>query len=115
MTMSLLYMNNRYILTYIKTMTIFLKLLFKTFTKKYNKGKHIKNSGEVAEEKPTECSNENIIYQNIPKETHLQKEKIWTIPLILGSPKSKQLQTPDLEIDFLIDSGAESNIIYIPT
>ena len=25
------------------------------------------------------------------------------------------MQTPDLEIDFLIDSGAESNIINIPT
>ena len=30
------------------------------------------------------------------------------------SPKSKQIQTPDLEIEFLIDSGAESNIINIP-
>ena len=29
--------------------------------------------------------------------------------------KIKQLQIPDLEIDFLIDSGAESNIINIPT
>ena len=38
-----------------------------------------------------------------------------TTPLLLESPKSKQLQTPDLEIDFLIDSGAESKIISIPT
>ena len=38
-----------------------------------------------------------------------------TTPLHLESPKSKQLQTPDLEIDFLIDSGAESKIISIPT
>ena len=38
-----------------------------------------------------------------------------TISLLLENPKSKQLQTPDLEIDFLIDSGAESNIISIPT
>ena len=29
--------------------------------------------------------------------------------------KPKQLQTPDLEIDFLVDSGAESNIKNIPT
>ena len=36
-------------------------------------------------------------------------DQIWTIPLLLESPKSKQLQTPDLEIDFLIDSGAESH------
>ena len=37
------------------------------------------------------------------------------MPLLLESPKSKQFQTADLEIDFLIDSGAESNIINIPT
>ena len=70
---------------------------------------------EITEEKPTECSSTNNVYQNIPKEPQLQKEKIWTIPLILESPKSKQFQTPDLEIDFLIDSGALSNIINIPT
>ena len=32
-----------------------------------------------------------------------------------GKSKSKEFQPPDLEIDFLIDSGAESNIINIPT
>ena len=55
---------------------------------------------EVSDDKTTECSNTNNIYQNIPKDTHLQKEKIWTIPFFLESPKSKQLQTPDLVIDF---------------
>ena len=70
---------------------------------------------EVTEENPTESSNTKNIYQNIPKETLLQNQKIWTVPLILESPKSKQLQTPELEIDFLIDSEAESNIINIPT
>ena len=58
-------------------------------------------------------SNTNHIYQNIQKEQ--PKEKIWTIPFLLESPKSKEFQPPDLEIDFLIDSGAESNIINIPT
>ena len=43
------------------------------------------------------------------------KRKIWTIPLLLESPRSKELEPPDLEIDFLIDSGAESNMINIPT
>ena len=33
----------------------------------------------------------------------------------LRKPKSKEFQPPDLEIDFLIDSGAEPNIINIPT
>ena len=43
------------------------------------------------------------------------KEKNWTILFLLESPKSKELQPPDLEIDFLIDSGAESNTINITT
>ena len=37
------------------------------------------------------------------------REKIWTIPFLLESPKNKEYQPPDLEIDFLIDSGAQSN------
>ena len=59
-----------------------------------------------------QCSNTTHIYQNIQKK---QPKKNWTIPLHLGSPRSKEFQPPDLEIDFLIDSGAESNIINIPT
>ena len=55
---------------------------------------------EITEEEPIECSSTNKLYQNIPKKPQLQKEKIWTIPLFLESPKSKQLQTPDLEKDF---------------
>ena len=43
------------------------------------------------------------------------KRKISTIPFLLERPKNKEFQPPDLEIDFLIDSGAESNIINIPT
>ena len=54
-----------------------------------------------------------ITYQNKQKEQ--PREKIWTIPFLLESPKNKEFQPPDLEIDFLIDSGAESNIINIPT
>ena len=53
--------------------------------------------------------------QNTTNKVQLPKEKISTIPLLLESPKSKEFQSPDLEIDFLIDSGAESNIINIPT
>ena len=61
----------------------------------------------------TQCSNTKHIYQNVQKEQ--PREKIWTIPFLLESPKSKEFQPPDLEIDFIIDSGAESNIINIPT
>ena len=61
----------------------------------------------------TKCLNTNHVYQNIQKEQ--PNEKIWTIPFLLESPRNKEFQPPDLEIDFLIDSGAESNIINIPT
>ena len=60
-----------------------------------------------------QCSKTKQIYQNIQKEQ--TREKIWTIAFLLESPRSKEFQPPDLEIDFLIDSGAESNIINIPT
>ena len=55
----------------------------------------------------------NHIHQSIQKEQ--PRKKIWTIPFLLESPKNKEFQPPDLEIDFLIDSGAESNIINIHT
>ena len=70
-------------------------------------------SSQQLEKEQTPCSSTNHIYQNIQKEP--PKEKIWTIPFLLESPKSKNFQPPDLEIDFSIDSGAESNIINIPT
>ena len=35
--------------------------------------------------------------------------------IFLESPRNKEFQPSDLEIDFLIDSGAKSNIINIPT
>ena len=60
-----------------------------------------------------QCSNTKQIYQNIQKEQ--PREKIWTIPFLLESPRNKEFQPPDLETDFLIDSGTESNIINIPT
>ena len=51
-----------------------------------------------------QCSNTKHIYQNIQKEQ--PREKFWTLPFLLESPRSKEFQPPDLEIDFLIDSGA---------
>ena len=61
----------------------------------------------------TQCSNTKHIYQNIQKEQ--PREKIWTLPFLLESPRNKEFQPPDLEIDFSIDSGAESKIINIST
>ena len=59
----------------------------------------------------------NNIISNEKRNTYYftKTEKIWTIPFFLESPRNKEFQPPDLEIDFLIDSGAESNIINIPT
>ena len=61
----------------------------------------------------TQCSNTKHEYQNIQKEQ--PREKIRTIPFLLESPRNKEFYPPDLEINFLIDSGAESNTINIPT
>ena len=58
-------------------------------------------------------SSTNYIYQNVPKEP--PREKFCTLLFLLESPICKKFQPPDLEIDFLIDSGAESNTFYIPT
>ena len=77
------------------------------------KTNEINTTNQPNENEKTKCLNTNHIYQNIQKEQ--PKEKIWTIPFLLESPRSKEFQPPDLEIDFLIDSGAESNIINIPT
>ena len=77
------------------------------------KTNEINTTNQPNEKEKTKCLNTNHIYQNIQKEQ--PKEKIWTIAFLLESPKSKEFQPPDLEIDFLIDSGAESNIINIPT
>ena len=73
----------------------------------------INTTNQSNENDKTKCLNTNHIYQNIQKEQ--PKEKIWTIQFLLESPRNKKFQPPDLEIDFLIDSGAESNIINIPT
>ena len=70
-------------------------------------------TSQQPENEQTHCSITNHIKQNTPKEP--PKEKIWTVPFLLESPKCKDFQPPDLEIDFSIDSGAESNIIIIPT
>ena len=61
----------------------------------------------------TQCSNTKHICQNIQNEQ--PREKSWTIPFLLESPRSKEFQPPHLEIEFLIDSGAEPNIINFPT
>ena len=69
-------------------------------------------TSQKPEKEQTPCSSTNQIYQNI-QQNH--QKKIWTIPFLLESPKCKNFQPPDLEIDFLIDSRAESNMINIAT
>ena len=57
----------------------------------------------------------NNFYQNTTNRIQAPKEKKWTISLLLEIAKSKNFQSPDLEIEFLIDSGAKSNIYNLPT
>ena len=73
----------------------------------------INTASKPNENDKTKRLNTNHIYQNIQKEQ--PREKIRTIPFLLESPRNKEFQPPDLEIDFLIDSGAESNIVNVPT
>ena len=46
------------------------------------------NTAIKPEKDEVQCSSTNHIYQNIQKE--LPREKIWTIPLLLEIPKSKE-------------------------
>ena len=68
----------------------------------------------------TQCSNTKrcikccIMFIKLYKKKQ-PREKTWTLPFLLESPRNKEFQPPDLEIDFLIDSGGESNIINIRT
>ena len=60
------------------------------------------------EKDEVQSSSTNHIYQNIQNEQ--PRENIWTIPFLLVRQKIKKSQPPDLEIDFLIDSGVESKM-----
>ena len=54
-----------------------------------------------------------IFIRTYKKNNH--EKKICQFPFLLESPENKEFQPPDLEIDFLIDSGTESNIIDNPS
>ena len=51
----------------------------------------------------TEQELKESVYQNASNKIQLPKEKVWTILLLLESPKNKDFQLPDLKTDFLID------------
>ena len=108
-------MNNLLLHTYMKINWNFfiITILDPLIIHKLHKVNEINTVIKPDKKDETQCSNTKHIYQNIQKEQ--TREKIWTIPLLLESPRNKEFQPPDLEIDFLIDSGAESNIINIPT
>ena len=73
------------------------------------------NINDYTDQALTGSSSTNNKYQNTTNKVQLPKEKIWTVPLLLESSKRKDFQSPVLETDFLIDSGAESNFMKIPT
>ena len=68
---------------------ILLNLYTRTVSNNTTKEKIEKIVDEISEEKHTECSSTNNNYQNKRKEPQVQKEKLWTVPLLLESPKSK--------------------------
>ena len=72
---------------------------------------NIQEITEYTEQELKGSSSTNNINQNKANKVQILKEKVWT--LILKSPKSKDFQSPDLEINFLKDSGAESFIVSL--
>ena len=62
---------------------------------------------EPDEKDEIQCSNTKHIHQNIQKEQ--PRENIWTIPFLLESPRNKEFQPPDLEIDFSIEIYKKNN------
>ena len=74
---------------------------------------NIQEITEYTEQELEGSSSTNNINQNTANKVQILKEKVWT--LILKSPKSKDFQSPDLEINFLKDSGAESFIVSLTT
>ena len=71
-----------------------------------NKNTHFQNPNKT--QKTTDytkqeligSSSTNNIYQNTFNKVQLFKQKNWTIPLLLENPKSKDFQSPGLEIEF---------------
>ena len=115
MTTNLLYMNNLFHHIYENQLELLHNYYIEPIhsTQTAQETNEINTTNQSNENNKTKCLNTNQIYQNIQKEQ--PKEKIWTIFKNLESPRNKEFQPPDLEIHFLIDSGAESNIINIPT
>ena len=101
MTMNLLYMNNHFHHTYMRiNQNSFTIIILNPSIphRRHKKTNEINTTNQPNENEKTKCLNTNHIYQNIQKEQ--PKEKIWTIPFLLESPRSKEFQPPDLEIDF---------------
>ena len=73
---------------------------------KIEKTNNTQNKTDYTEQDFKGSSSTNNIYQNTANKIQPPEEKVCTIPLVLESPKRKDFQSPDLEIDFLIDSGA---------
>ena len=58
----------------------------------FEKRNHSKEIIDYSEQKLTGSSSLNNIYHHSSNEIQLPKEKIWTIPLLLESPKSKNFR-----------------------
>ena len=90
--------------------------LLNYYTRPISSNKTIeKTVEEITEKKNPQNIQAQVTFTNIYLKKRNYQKKTWTIPLILKSPKCNELQTPDLEIEFVIDSEADPNIINIPT
>ena len=101
MTMNPLYMNNLFHHTYMRINQNSFTIIILNPSIPHRRHKKLMKltlQDQPNENEKTKCLNTNHIYQNIQKEQ--PKEKIWTIPFLLESPRSKEFQPPDLEIDF---------------
>ena len=91
MTTNLLYTNNQYTSISIKIMITSSYIILQGL----NKNKTIeKNSRRNYRRKTCRMLQHESYLPNCTKKTQT-KQKIWTKPLLIESPKSKEIQTPD--------------------
>ena len=108
-------MNNLFHHTYMKINQISSKLLH--YTHKFHNNNARNKCKKYYRTTQSKCQNKMLEYKpHLPKYTkRTTQRKNLDNTNSLRKPRNKEFQPPDLEIDFLIDSGAESNIINIPT
>ena len=91
------------------------RIIIKTITKFLKNADNTQNTADYIEREIKGSSSKSINTRIQQIKYKYQRKKNWTIPLLLESPNSKYFQSTGLEVDFLLDSGAESTTINIRT